>query len=90
MTTAHGNPRAKIAKQYAGRVPRKEYEKVLALPGLRPELRAEAFYKLGVVSGELESKKGAALEYWERAMAADPTCRYGVMAQERLKAAATR
>lgn len=87
MTGPPGNPRAEIAKPYAGQAPHKQYEKVLALPELRPELRAEAFYKLGVVSAELERKKDAAREYWERAVAADPTCRYGVMAQGRLKAA---
>jgi hypothetical protein len=85
MTAPPGNPRAEIARRYAGQAPRKQYEKVLALPDLRPALRAEALYKLGVVSAEIENKKGVAREYWERAVAADPVCRYGIMAQERLK-----
>ena len=86
MTATPGNPGAEIARRYAGQAPRKQYEKALAIPDLRPALRAETFYKLGVVSAELENKKAAAREYWERAAAADPVCRYGLMAQEKLKA----
>jgi hypothetical protein len=86
LGTARRNPRAEIARRYAGQAPRKHYERVLVIPALRPALRAEAFYKLGVVSAKLEKKKAAAREYWERAAAADPDCRYGVMAQEKLKA----
>ena len=86
LTLPAGNPRAEVAKRYVGQEPRKQYEKVLAISDLRPALRAEAFYKLGVVSAQLEKKITAAREYWERAAAANPECRYGVMAQQRLKA----
>ena len=85
MNASSSTPRVEIAKQFVGQVPRKEYEKVLAMPNLRPALQAEAFYKLGVVSAELLKKNAAAREYWERAAATDPVCRYGVMAQEKLK-----
>jgi tetratricopeptide (TPR) repeat protein len=44
-----------------------------------------ALYKLGVMSAELEGKPAAAREYWQRATDADPACRYGVLAQEKLK-----
>jgi hypothetical protein len=81
-----GNPRAEIARRFAGQTPRKQYEKVLALPDLRPEVRAEALYKLGVVSAQLENKQGTAREYWQQAAAADPACRYGKLAQEKLQA----
>lgn len=81
-----GNPRAEIARWFAGQTPRKQYEKVLALPDLRPEVRAEALYKLGVVSAQLENKQGTAREYWQQAAAADPACRYGKLAQEKLQA----
>ncbi len=64
---------------------RKAYEKALSLADLSPELRAEALYKIGVVSAELENKRASARESWEKAMAADPDCRYGRMAQEKLK-----
>ncbi len=56
------------------------------MPDLPAPLRAEALYKLGVISAELERKPEAAREYWERAVAADPACRYGRMAQRRLQA----
>ena len=86
LTLSPGNPRADLAKRFAGQESRKQYEKVLAIPDLRPALQAEAFYKLGIVSAELEKKKAAARDYWKRAAATDPVCRYGVMAQEKLKA----
>lgn len=65
---------------------RKAYETALAMADLPPDLQAEALYKIGVVSDELENKKAAARGYWEKAAAADPDCRYGRMAQEKLKA----
>ena len=65
---------------------RKAYETALAIPGLPHDLRAEALYKIGVVSDVLDRKGAAARQYWEQAAAADPACRYGRMAQERLKA----
>jgi len=90
MKAPPGNPRAEIARRFAGQAPRKQYEKVLALPDLRPEVRAEALYKLGMVSAQLENKQGTAREYWQRAEAADPGCRYGKLAQEKLQAAPTK
>jgi len=65
---------------------RKRYEMVLALPGLPSELQAEVLFKMGLVSEDLEGKKGDARGWWEKAVAADPACRYGRMAQEKLKA----
>lgn len=62
-----------------------QFEKALAVPDLLPALRAEAFYKLGVTAATLDRKKDTAREYWERAVAADAACRYGVMAQEKLR-----
>jgi hypothetical protein len=59
---------------------------VLALPDLPSELQAEALFKMGLVSEELESKKGDARGWWEKAAAAEPASRYGRMAQEKLKA----
>lgn len=64
---------------------RKQYEAAMALPDLPSELRAEALFKLGMVSAELEGKKKDARACWERA-AADPTSRYGRLAQEKLRA----
>jgi tetratricopeptide (TPR) repeat protein len=69
---------------------RKRYEMVLALPDLTPELRAEALFKMGMVSTEFENKKELAREYWGQAAAADPASRYGRMAQEKLKAASSK
>jgi tetratricopeptide (TPR) repeat protein len=66
---------------------RTEYDKALAVPDLPAALQAEALYKLGKVAAGLDKKPGVAREYWERAVVADPTCRYGIMAQQRLKAA---
>ena len=66
---------------------RTEYDKALAVPDLPAALQAEALYKLGQVAADLDKKPGVAREYWERAIVADPTCRYGIMAQQRLKAA---
>jgi hypothetical protein len=66
---------------------RKEYETALALPDLPAARRAEALYKLGRVVLDVDKKPVTAREYWERAVAADPHCRYGVLAQTRLKVA---
>jgi tetratricopeptide (TPR) repeat protein len=66
---------------------RTEYDKALAVPDLPAALQAEALYKLGKVAADRDKKPGVAREYWERAVVADPTCRYGIMAQQRLKAA---
>lgn len=86
MAFGPGDPRREIVRLYAGAAARKEYEKALALPDLRPSLRAEGLFKLGMVSAELEKKPGAARQYWERAVAAEPNCRYGILAQQRRKA----
>ena len=64
---------------------RKAYENALSVADLTPDLRAEALYKIGLVSEELEHKRALARESWEKAAAADPDCRYGRMAQEKLK-----
>ncbi|HYL80754.1 MAG TPA: hypothetical protein VEU07_08075 [Candidatus Acidoferrum sp.] len=64
---------------------RKAYEKALSIADLSPDLRAEALYKIGMVSEELENKRASARDSWEKATAADPDCRYGRMAQAKLK-----
>ncbi|MEI8190397.1 MAG: hypothetical protein WCI75_11845, partial [candidate division NC10 bacterium] len=73
---------------------RKQYEAAMALPDLPSDMRAEALFKLGMVLAEVEGKKydlsGREMPkdvraYWERA-AADPTSRYGKLAQEKLRA----
>jgi len=81
-----GSPQRQTITEFAGLAPRKEYEKALAMRDVPASIRAEALYKLGKVSADLEKKPSVGREYWERAVAADPTCRYGVMAQQRLKA----
>ncbi len=87
LDQAPGSPARESALRWAGASPRKEINKVLTMPDLPAPLRAEALYKLGVISAELERKPEAAREYWDRAVAADPACRYGRMAQRRLQAA---
>jgi tetratricopeptide (TPR) repeat protein len=82
-----GNPHRQIAMQFLGATPRKEYEKELAIRDLSAALQAEALYTLGLVAADLEKKPDLARDHWTRAVAADPTCRYGVMAQKRLQAA---
>jgi hypothetical protein len=80
-------PGVDIAKRFAGAHTRPEYEKVLAMPDVSSALRAEALYKLGMVAAEIEGKKDNAREYWQRAVAADTGCRYGLLADQKLKAA---
>jgi len=84
------DPRVETTRLRNTQVSRKAYETVLALADLPPDLCAEALYKMGLVSGELENKKGVAREWWEKAAAADPTSRYGGMAQQKLKAASSK
>jgi tetratricopeptide (TPR) repeat protein len=86
LAQASGSPARESAQRWAGASPRKEINKVLTMPDLPAPLRAEALYKLGVISAELERKPEAAREEWDRAVAADPACRYGRMAQRRLQA----
>jgi tetratricopeptide (TPR) repeat protein len=81
-----GRPQGDNARWLGAMEARKAYEAAMAIVDLPPGLRAEALYKLGMVSAELENKKAAARELWERAVAADPTSRYGRMAAEKLKA----
>ncbi len=81
------DPRVESAKLWITQACRKAYETVLALADLSPDLRAEALYKIGLVSADLENKKAVAREWWEKAAAADPASRYGRLAQEKLKAA---
>jgi len=64
---------------------RKAYENVLAAADVPPDLRAEALFKMGMISADFEKKNEAARDYWQQAVAADPDSRYGRMAQERLK-----
>jgi tetratricopeptide (TPR) repeat protein len=82
-----GSPARENAQRWAGLAPRREINKVLTMPDLPAPLRAEALYKLGLISAELEKKPDTAREYWDRAVTADPACRYGRMAQRRLEAA---
>jgi len=81
-----GSARRETSTMWLGVAARKDYEKALAVPDLPAALRAETLYKLGKLSADLEKKPRDAGEFWERAVAADPNCRYGVMAQNRLKA----
>ncbi len=80
------DPRRETARRFAGESTRKEYEKVLAIRDVPATVRAEVLYKIGLVAGELEGKAALARESWERAVAADPTCRYGALAQQKLRA----
>jgi tetratricopeptide (TPR) repeat protein len=79
------DPRSTTSVWQSELASRKAYEKALAMTDLSPSLRAEGLYKMGMVSEELEHKRASAREYWEKAVAADPDCRYGRMAQEMLK-----
>jgi tetratricopeptide (TPR) repeat protein len=87
LASPSGGPQTQTARLWAGAAARKEYEKALAMRDISAALQAEALYKLGKVSADLEKKPDVAREYWGRAVAADPNCRYGVMAQRRLTAA---
>jgi tetratricopeptide (TPR) repeat protein len=86
LASPSGGPQRQTATLWAGAEARKEYEKALTMRDIPASIQAEALYKLGKVSADLEKKPSVAREYWERAVAADPSCRYGVMAQQRLKA----
>jgi tetratricopeptide (TPR) repeat protein len=81
------SPQAETAGVWAGTEARREYEKALALPGISAALQAEALYKLGRVAADLGKNPGTARGYWERAAAADPDCRYGVLAKQGLEGA---
>lgn len=85
-TAVPGGPRDAGVTWQRGLAARTQYEAALGLPDLAPALRAEALYKLGVVSAELEKKSGDARGYWEKAVAADPSSRYAGMAQRKLTA----
>lgn len=87
LTFTSGGPQAQTARLWAGGAPRKEYEKALAMRDISAALQAEVLYKLGKVAVDLDKKPDVARTYWERAVAADPNCWYGVMAQRRLTAA---
>jgi tetratricopeptide (TPR) repeat protein len=87
LASPSGGPQRQHAALWAGADARKEYEKALAMPGISATLQAEALYKLGRVAADLGKKPGVAREYWERAVAADPDCRYGVMANSKLQGA---
>lgn len=78
------DPRSTTSMWQSALASRKAYEKALSIADLSPDLRAEALYKIGMVSEELEHKRASARDAWEKATAADPDCRYGRMAQEKL------
>jgi hypothetical protein len=80
------DPRGDTARWQSTLACRKSYETALAIADLPPDLRAEALYKIGVVSAELENRPAIARDYWQRATATDSASRYGRMAQEKLKA----
>jgi tetratricopeptide (TPR) repeat protein len=84
IDSSPNDPYRQSARRFAGEFSRKEYQKVLAMREVPPSLRAETFYKLGLVALELQGQKPAARDFWERAVAADPNCRYGALAQQRL------
>ncbi len=79
------DPRGDSARRQNALASHKAYETALAMADLPSDLRAEALYKLGLVSAGLENKRGVARDYWEKAAAADPASRYGKMAQEQLR-----
>jgi len=61
-----------------------EYERALQSQGLPPELRAEAYYRLGLVELVLRQKKGTARDWWSKAASSDPPGWFGKMAQGKL------
>jgi tetratricopeptide (TPR) repeat protein len=77
--------RRELGRWQGAQISRRAYEAALALPDLPFGLRAEALYKLGMVSASLEKKEEVARDYWEKAAAAEPASRYGGMAREKLK-----
>jgi len=85
LKSPSGGPQAQTARLWAGAAARQEYEKALAIRDISAALQAEVLYKLGRVAADFEKKPGVAREYWERAVAADPDCRYGVMAKNKLR-----
>ena len=82
-----GSPQRQNAVMWPGVSARKEYDKALAMPDVSAALQAEIQYKLGKVAADVQKKPAVAREHWERAVAADPTCRYGVMAGQKLRGA---
>lgn len=87
LKSPSGGPQAQTARLWAGATARREYEKALAMPALPAALQAEALYKVGKTSAELERNPRAAREAWERAVAADGGCRYGALAKGKLQGA---
>ena len=84
LKSPSAGPQTQTARLWAGAAARQEYEKALATRDISAALQAETLYKLGRVAAVFEKKPGVAREYWERAVAADPDCRYGVMAKNTL------
>ncbi|HEX9204794.1 MAG TPA: hypothetical protein VF853_02585 [Candidatus Deferrimicrobiaceae bacterium] len=66
------------------------YELVLKAPTLRPDLQAEACYKMGLVESVLRKKPDPAREWWGKAVAAAPDSQYGKLAAEKLGTAGAR
>lgn len=87
LRSPSGGPQAQTARLWAGAEARKEYEKALAVPGISATLQAETLYKLGRAAADLEKKPEVAREYWQRTVATDPDCRYGVLAKSNLQGA---
>ncbi|HEX9191606.1 MAG TPA: hypothetical protein VF847_05880, partial [Candidatus Deferrimicrobiaceae bacterium] len=79
LTGPPGNP-SEVGATKAG----EEYTQVLNTPGLRPDLQAEACYKMGLVESVLRKKTDPARDWWGKAVAAAPGSRYGALAQEKL------
>jgi tetratricopeptide (TPR) repeat protein len=62
-----------------------EYMRVLNTPALRPEIEAEARYKMGMVESVLKGKYEGSREWWTGAFAIAPDSLYGKMAQAKLE-----
>jgi tetratricopeptide (TPR) repeat protein len=82
-------PPTASAEEWARKVS-EYYGLVLKAPTLRPDLRAEACYKMGLVESVLRKKTEPAREWWGKAVAAAPDSQYGKLAAEKLGTAGTR
>jgi len=61
-----------------------QYERVLNMQPLGPELGAEACFKMGMVELALRGKKESARIWWRKALNLAPQSRYGKLAQEKV------
>lgn len=62
----------------------KNYMVALKMPGLRPDVAAEADFKMGRLEMDLRNKSASAREWWEKAVAVAPQSRYGKLARTKL------